>query len=53
MLDKILAGLFMLLLIAFMGIVLLYINEVALWVIVGTVLLMGIYDFYVEVRGGG
>lgn len=38
----------MLALIAFMGIVLVYINEIALWIIVCAVLAMGVYDFYIE-----
>lgn len=53
MLDKVLAVIFMGLLVSFMGIVLVFINEMALWIIVCTVLVMGIYDFYVELRGGG
>lgn len=53
MLDKILAIFFMALLIAFMGIVLVYINELALWIIVCIVLVMGAYDFYVDLRGSG
>lgn len=50
MLDKVLAVFFMALLIAFMGVVLVYINKMALWIIVCAVLLMGIYDFYTELR---
>ena len=53
MMDKVLAIFFIGLLVAFMGIVLWFINEVALWVIVCSVLLMGIYDFYTELRGSG
>lgn len=53
MMDKILAIVFMSLLIGFMGIVLVYINEPALWIIVCIVLVMGIYDFYVDLRGSG
>ncbi len=37
-------------LIAFMGVVVVYINEPALWIIVCAVLAMGIYDFYTELR---
>lgn len=50
MLDKVLAAFFMALLIAFMGVVLVFINEPALWIIVCAVLAMGIYDFYTELR---
>ena len=53
MLDKVLAIISILALIAFMGIVLVFINEIALWVIVCGVLLMGIYDFYLELWGSG
>ncbi len=38
-------------LIAFMGVVLVFINEPALWIIVCSVLAMGAYDFYTEIRG--
>ena len=48
MLDKVLAVISMLALIGFMGVVLVFINEIALWVIVCGVLAMGIYDFYLE-----
>ncbi len=53
MLDKVLATLAIGTLIAFMGIVLVFINEIALWIIVCVVLAMGVYDFYVELRGSG
>lgn len=51
MVDKVLAVLFMGALIAFMGVVLVFINEPALWIIVCSVLVMGVYDFYTELRG--
>ncbi len=53
MLDKVLAVISVLALTAFMGIVLVFINEIALWIIVCTVLAMAAYDFYVELRGSG
>ena len=53
MLDKILAIISLVALIGFMGIVLWFINEVALWIIVCSVLLMGAYDFYTELRRSG
>ena len=49
--DKVLAVISLGALIAFMGIVLVYINEMALWIIVVTVLVMAAYDFYIELRG--
>lgn len=51
--DKVLAVISIGALVAFMGIVLIFINEIALWIIVCTVLAMGIYDFYTELRGSG
>ena len=48
MLDKVLAVISILALIGFMSIVLVFINEIALWVIVCSVLAMAIYDFYLE-----
>jgi len=51
MVDKLLAILFLLLLVVFMGIILVYINKLALWIIVCAVLVMAAYDFYVELRG--
>lgn len=53
MVDKVLAVFFMVLLVVFMGVVLVFINEPALWIIVCGVLIMGVYDFYIELRGGG
>jgi len=53
MLDKVLAIISITALIGFMGIVLVYIDEIALWIIVCTVLLMAVYDFYSELRGSG
>ena len=53
MLDKVLAMISLVALIAFMGIVLVFINEIALWIVVCTVLAMAAYDFYVELRGSG
>jgi hypothetical protein len=53
MLDKVLAVMSIGALVAFMGIVLIFINEIALWIIVCAVLAMGIYDFYTELRGSG
>lgn len=53
MLDKVLAVMSMFALLAFMGIVLVYINEIALWIIVCAVLAMAVYDFFVELRGSG
>lgn len=51
MLDKVLAVISLGALVAFMGIVLVYINELALWILVVTVLLMVAYDFFTELRG--
>jgi 4-hydroxybenzoate polyprenyltransferase len=53
MLDKVIAIISILVLIAFMGIVLVFINEIALWIIVCAVLLMAIYDFYLELWRSG
>ena len=53
MLDKALAIISLFALIAFMGIVLWFINEIALWVIVCTVLAMAAFDFYRELWGSG
>jgi len=50
MMDKVLAIFFMAALIVFMGVVVVYINEPALWIIVSAVLVMGVYDFYTELR---
>jgi hypothetical protein len=51
MLDKVLAILTMAGLVAFMGLVTIYINEPDLWIIVILVLAMGIFDFVRELRG--
>lgn len=53
MLDKVLAIISIFALFAFMGIVLWYINEIALWIIVGAVLAMAVYDFYLELWRSG
>ena len=53
MLDKALAIISIFALIAFMGIVLWFINEIALWVIVCAVLAMAAFDFYRELWGSG
>lgn len=53
MLDKVLAVISIGALIAFMGIVLVFINEIALWIIVCAVLAMAVYDFYSELRASG
>lgn len=53
MLDKVLAIFAVLALIVFMGIVLVFINELALWIIVCAVLIMAVYDFYLELWGSG
>ena len=53
MLDKLLAVISLLALIVFMGFVLVFINEIALWAVVCTVLAMAAYDFYTELRGSG
>jgi len=53
MLDKVLAIISISALIVFMGIVLVFINEIALWIIVCTVLAMAVYDFYLELSGRG
>lgn len=53
MLDKVLAIISLIALIGFMGIVLVYINSISLWIIVCIVLLMAIFDFYIELRGTG
>jgi len=52
-LDKVLAVISLGALIAFMGIVVVFINEIALWIIVCTVLAMAAYDFFTELRGSG
>lgn len=53
MLDKVLAVVSLGVFVGFMGFVLVYINEPALWIIVVTVLAMAAYDFFVELRGSG
>jgi 4-hydroxybenzoate polyprenyltransferase len=53
MLDKVLAVISIGALIGFMGIVLIFINEMALWIIVCSVLAMAIYDFYRELWRSG
>ncbi len=50
MLDKFLATLSILSLVAFMGVVAVYVNEPDLWIIIIIVLIMGIYDFFREIR---
>ncbi len=49
MLDKILATISILSLVAFMGVVAVFVNEPDLWIIIIVVLLMGVYDFYREI----
>jgi len=53
MLDKVLAVISLGVLIAFMGIVLVFINEIALWIVVCIVLAMAAYDFFIELRASG
>ncbi len=53
MLDKVLGILSLLALIAFMSIVLVFINEAALWIIVCAVLVMAAYDFFIELWRSG
>ncbi len=53
MVDKALAVVWLGALMVFMGIALVYINELALWIIVVTVLAMVAYDFFIELRGSG
>lgn len=50
MLDKVLATISLGALVAFMGIVLVYINEPDLWIIVVVVLVMAGADFYRTIR---
>ncbi len=50
MLDKLLATISMLSLVVFMGVVTVFVNEPDLWIIVIVVLIMGIYDFFREIR---
>lgn len=50
MLDKIIAALSIAALIGFMMIVLVWINELDLWVITVAVLVMASYDFYTSTR---
>ncbi len=50
MADKVLAIISLIALIAFMGIVLVYINKIALWIIVCSVLVMAAYDFFRDLR---
>lgn len=50
MLDKFLATLSILSLVAFLAVVAVYVNEPDLWIIIIVVLIMGIYDFYREIR---
>lgn len=52
-LDRILAILSMLALVGFMSIVTVFVNEIDLWLIVGLVLAMGIYDFWRSVGRRG
>lgn len=50
MLDKFLATISMLSLIAFMGVVAVFVNELDLWIVIVVVLIMGSYDFFREIR---
>lgn len=50
MLDKFLATLSILSLVAFMGVVAVYVNEPDLWIIIIVVLIMAIYDFFLQIR---
>lgn len=53
MLDKILAVISLAALIGFMLIVLIWINEIDLWIISVVVLLMAVFDFFYETRNAG
>ena len=46
MTDKILAAFWILLLVGFMGVVTVYVNEPDLWTVVVICLVMGAYDFF-------
>ncbi len=50
MLDKVLMTVSMLALIGFMGIVLVFVNELDLWLITVVVLVMAVHDFYTTLR---
>ena len=52
MTDRILAALSILLLVGFMSIVVVFVNEPDLWIVVVLVLAMGIYDFWRTLRPG-
>ncbi len=51
--DKMLAMIWMLLLIVFMGILAGYVNAVALWIIIIMVIIMGVADFVIANRSRG
>ena len=52
-LDRILAVLSIVGLIAFMGVVTVFVNEIDLWIVVVLVLLMAAYDFWRTLRSQG
>ena len=53
MVDKVLAAASILILVAFMSVVTVYVNEPDLWIVVIIVLAMGAYDFWRSFRPGG
>ncbi len=53
MLDKILAGLSILTLIAFLGIVISFVAEPDLWVVIIVVVYIAVYFIWREIRQGG
>lgn len=50
--DRILAVLSMALFVGFLGILVYYVSDPALWVVLAVVALMGCYDFWTELRSG-
>jgi hypothetical protein len=52
MVDKLLALMSMALLIAFLMIVAVSVNEIDLWIVIVAVLAMGVFDFFTETRAG-
>lgn len=51
MLDRVLATLSALVMIGFMSVVLVFVNEPALWIVVIVVLVMMVSDFVITLRG--
>ncbi len=51
MLDKILAVLSMATFVSFLGVVAVFVNEPDLWAVIVFVVSLGIYDFFLTIRG--